>query len=262
MKKILIVSNAIALFVTIIVNYISSLGLLNGNTISNVSAKYQNLFTPAGYAFTIWIFIYLSLILFVIYQSRSLFKDVNGEDTIALKIGWWFVISCISNCLWIIAWLYEFTGLSVLIMCLLLFSLMKIVVNTRMELDDAPLDRIAFVWWPFSLYSGWIAVALIANVAAYLTKLNWDGFGISKISWAVIMICAAGVINLLMTWKRNMREFALVGVWGLVAVAIANLQGSQSIVIAALIVSAILFISSGIHAFKNRKSFPLRSRHI
>jgi len=48
-----------------------------------------------------------------------------------------------------------------------------------MELWDAPISVIAFLWWPFVFYSGWVTVASIANVSSYLVKIGWDGFGIS-----------------------------------------------------------------------------------
>lgn len=255
MKKSLPIANGIALIATIIINYLSNTGIFNGNTMASVSARYQNFFTPAGYAFSIWGLIYLGLLAFVIYQGRSLFKKVEG-DGVALQIGWWFLISCIANCFWVIAWLYDYTGLSVLIMLALLFSLIRIIIKTNMEIENAPFKKIAFVWWPFSLYSGWVTVALIANIAAYLTKIKWDAFGISEVVWTTTMICIAGAINLFMTWKRNMREYALVGVWALVAIAVANWNGVRSIVQTAIAIAAILFISSGMHGYKNRKSSP------
>ncbi|WP_189605060.1 tryptophan-rich sensory protein [Salinimicrobium marinum] len=256
MKKTLQISNGIAFLVVVVLNYLSNTGVFNGNTMGSVSAQYENLFTPAGYAFSIWGLIYLGLLGFVIYQGRSLFQKYKEGDEIVMKIGWWFVISCIANCLWIFTWLYNYTGISVLVMILLLFSLIKIILNTRMELDDVPLSRIALLWWPFSFYSGWITVALIANTAAYLTKIDWDGFGISAATWTVIMICAAGIINLVITWTRNMREFSLVGVWGLVAVAVANWDKEPAIQWAALLVAGILFISSSYHGYKNRETAP------
>lgn len=72
------------------------------------------------------------------------------------------------------------------------------------------------------------------------------------------MILVAGVINLSITWIRNMREFALVGVWALVAIGVANWGEMQIIVYTAFTVAAVLFISSGVHAYINRKSFPLK----
>jgi len=221
MKKALQIANGIALIATIVINYLSNTGVFNGNTMKTISDKYHNYFTPAGYAFSIWGLIYIGLLAFVIYTGRGLFKKVNDEWPV-LEIGWWFVTSCAANSFWVIAWLYDYIGLSVLLMIILLFSLLKIVLNTRMELDDLPLKKIAFVWWPFCLYSGWISVALIADIAAYLTKIKWNGFGISEIAWTLIMIVIAGILNLVMTWNRNMREFALAAAWALIAIAVSN----------------------------------------
>lgn len=255
MKRILQILNIIVFLIMVMVNYAASSGAINGNTISIISAQYENLFTPAGYAFSIWGLIYLGLFLFVIYQARDMFMNTR-RFPVALKMGWWFIVSCTANIFWIFAWINEYLGLSVIIMAILLFALIMIIFNTRMELDDEPLSVIAFVWWPFSIYSGWITVAFIANMAAWLTSEAWDGFGFSEVIWTVVMIITAGIINLVITWTRNMREFALVGAWALVAIAVANWGQHQTIVISALTVSGILVISSGYHGYLNREFSP------
>jgi len=259
MTKILQVSNGVALIAVIIINYMATAGAFNGQTVGSVSDQYQSLFTPAGYAFSIWSLIYLGLIVFVIYQGRSLFKR-EADDEVVHQIGWWFVITCVANILWILTWVYEYTGLSVLIMVLLLFGLIQIIIRTRMELDDPPLRTIACVWWPFSLYSGWITVALIANISAWLTKVGWQNIGIAEVTWTVIMILIVGVINLAVTWTRNMREFALVGAWGLIAVAVTNWGDIPVVAYSSLVVAVILFISSTTHAYLNRATSPFAQR--
>ncbi|WP_225035445.1 tryptophan-rich sensory protein [Winogradskyella sp. SM1960] len=255
MKKTLQVGNTIALIFTIVINYLSNTGLLNNTTIGEVSNSYRSLFTPAGYTFAIWGLIYVMLLGFVIYQGRSLFVKVKNDDFV-LKTGWWFMLSCLFNSLWVFAWIYEYTGVSCIFIFLLLFSLLKIVVNNRMELDDEPLPIIAFVWWHFVIYSGWVTVASIANVSTYLVKMGWDGFGLSNVTWAIILIIIAVVINVVMTWKRNMREFALVGAWALIGIGNANKLTNDTIMYIAFIGAAILIISSSIHAFKNRDTNP------
>ena len=255
MKKIVQIANGIALIVTIVMNYLSNTGIFNGNTIAGVSGKYHNYFTPAGYAFSIWGLIYLGLFTFVIYQGRGLFKKAEDEWPV-LQIGWWFIISCIANSLWVLAWLYDFTFISVLLMVLLFISLLRIVVNTKMELHDAPLKKFIFLWWPFCIYSGWVSVALIANVAAYLTKTGWSGFGISETAWAMVMIAIAAVIHIFMIWNRNMREFALVAVWALIAIAVANQHENEIVFWSAIISAIIVFINISIHGYQNRKSNP------
>ncbi|WP_342086423.1 tryptophan-rich sensory protein [Dyadobacter sp. OTU695] len=251
MKKTLQVANIIALIVTVVINYLSNTGVFNNSTMASVSARYQNYFTPSGYAFSIWGLIYLLLAAFAIYQARGI-SGKREVPAVVEKIGWLFVVSCAANSAWVLAWLYDFTGLSVLIMIILLSSLWMIIVRTRMEMDLIPIKKIALTWWPFAIYLGWISVALIANVAAYCTKIGWGGFGLSPVAWTVIMICVAGLVYVGLTWKRNLRESSMVGVWALVAVAVANWGTTPAVVNAALIVSAIIFISSGIHAYRNR----------
>jgi hypothetical protein len=254
-KKILQVANIIAFLTVLVFNYTANSGLINGKTIGDISSQYETLFTPASYAFSIWGLIYLMLAAFIIYQSRGLFKQVNNDDFV-LQIGWWFVISSIANSLWIVAWVQNYIGLSVILIGILLFSLVQIVVNTNMERWDAPFPKILLLWWPFCLYSGWITVAIIANITVYLTKIGWSGWGISDGSWAIILVIIAGIINLFMIITRNMREFALVGIWGLTAVAVANWSVHQPSAITAFFVSTILFIAVSIHGYQNRHTAP------
>lgn len=228
MKKTLPIANALAISLTIAVNYVSNSGLLNGNSMKTISDKYFNYFTPAGFAFSIWGLIYVGLLGFVFYTGSNMLND-DKKQNILSKIGWWFVLSCLANSLWVVAWLYDYTGASVIIMSVILFSLLKIIVNTRMELDAHPIKDYLFIYWPFALYSGWITVALIANISAYLTKINWDGWGISDVNWAIIMVCIAGLVNILMILKRNLREFAIVGIWALFAISVSNSKNINGI---------------------------------
>lgn len=261
MKKTLQILNLIAVVFTIAMGYASNTGIFNGNTMADVSAKHQNLFTPSGYAFSIWGLIYLGLLGFAIYYSCSLFSTRKKEDLVIQQVGWWFIISCIANSLWVVAWPYDYTLLSVILMVILLFSLLKIVINTQMELYDAPLKKFLFLWWPFCFYSGWVAVALIANVAAYLTKIGWNAFGLSETVSAVVMILIAGIVNVFMIWNRNMREFALVGVWSLIAIAVSN-KDSHSVVLWSAVFTAIgVFINIAVHGYQNRKSNPFLQVH-
>jgi hypothetical protein len=255
-KKIIAVANGVLLVVTIVVSYLSSTGVFNGNTMASLSARYPTLVTPAPYAFGIWGLIYLALAGFVVYYWRMAFQAPEADDP-ALRVGGWFIVTCVVNCCWVLAWLYDQTGLSVFLMVVLLVSLMRIVVLTDMEISDPLWPVIVFVWWPFCYYAGWITVALLANIAAWLVKLEVTGF---ELIWAIGMILLAGAVYLWMTWKRNMREYAIVGVWALVAVAVADRHRETGVASIALIVAAILFVSSGLHSWKNRAYGPFRKR--
>ncbi len=252
MKKALQIGNGLALGSTVFINYLSNTGLLNNTTIGEVSRNYKTLFTPAGYTFAIWGIIYLLLLSFVLYQGRSLFIFINRDDTFVLKTGWWFIISCVFNGLWVFAWIYGYTGLSCIFIFLLLASLLKIVMNNRMELDDEPLPILLFVWWPFVIYSGWVTVASIANVSAYLVKIGWNGFGLDDFTWTAILIALTVRLNQYMIRKRNMREFALVGAWALIGIGVANSTSNEGIMYFAFAGASVLLISTAIHGYKNR----------
>lgn len=255
MKKLLQILNGIAFVSVVFINYLSNTGAMDGKTIGGVSDNIKSLFTPAGYAFSIWGIIYLLLLGFIIYQGRSLFIKVKNDDFI-LKTGFWFIISCFANSAWIFCWIYGYTGLSCICIFILLIALLKIVVNNNMELYEASKSTILFLWWPFVIYSGWVTVASIANVSSYLVKINWDGFGISAEVWTIIMIVIATIINTILIFKRNMREFALVGTWALIAIGVANYESYTTVANNAFIAAGILFIFSAYHGFKNRKSNP------
>ncbi|PRD56088.1 tryptophan-rich sensory protein [Sphingobacterium gobiense] len=254
MKTTLPIANGVALIITIFLNYYANTGIFNGNTMGTVSDRYANFFTPAGYAFSIWGIIYLGLLGFVIYTGRSLFTKKETDLTV-FKIGWLFVLSCLANVLWVVAWLNDYFGLSVIIMIALFACLLRIILVTRMELDHHPFRKYLFVFWPFALYAGWVSVALIANIAAWLTKISWDGWGISAVTWTVIMIGVAGLVNVFMIVTRNLREYGLVGIWALIAISVANntADGSSTVVYACYIVTFVILIFIVLNAMKNRR---------
>lgn len=255
MKKTLQIANGIAFVIVVIINYVSVTGALNDTTIGEISDSYNSLFTPAGYAFSIWGIIYLLLSGFVVYQGRSLFVNVKNDDFI-LKTGWWFVLTCVFNSFWVFAWVYDYTGSSCVLIFLLLVSLFKIFFNNRMELDDEPFPTILFLWWPFVIYCGWVTVAGIVNVSSYLVKIGWDGFGMSDSFWAILMIGIAVVINLFAIWSRNMREFALVGAWALIGIGNANKVNNEMVMYAAFAGALILVVFASIHSYHNRATNP------
>ena len=253
-KKTYAIINLIIILGVIVWNYYVNVNGLNGNTVGSVSAEYANLFTPAGYAFSIWGVIYILLLAHGIFQVKRAYQDKKDNDFI-LKIGPWLIVANIANAFWLWAWLQEKTGLSVIIMLMILVSLIIIIIKLNMERWDAPKSIIMFVWWPICIYSGWITVATIANVAAWLSKMEWQLL-FSEVHWTVIMIVLAMLINLLIVFKRNMREFAAVGVWALIAITIRHWGAQPFIQWVSLGCAVLLLLTILAHAFKNRKTNP------
>jgi len=251
MARLFQILNIVALIVTIGVNYLSNTGFFNNETMASISGKFQNLFTPAGYAFSIWGLIYLGLLGFVFYYGPFT-KNTEAKDRTVSNIGWWFVISCVANCLWIVAWLYEYTLLSIPIMIVIFISLMKIIFNNKGMIERKDFKTAVFLRLPFYIYSGWISVALIANVSAYLKKIEWSGFDFSETTWTIIMFAVATLVHLYMVWKRDMVSFALVAVWALFAIAFANQNHNETVYISAIGTAVFLALNAVIKMFVKR----------
>jgi hypothetical protein len=256
MKKtvLLIVLNSISLLFALIMNGLSGSSVFNGKTVGEVSSRYDTLIAPAGYAFSIWGLIYLLLVMFVGYQWYCYYK--LKEDTDIKQTNIWFALVNVANGLWIIAWLNEALGISVFLILVMLVSLISITVKLRLELWDAPKRTIFFIWWPIAIYLGWIIVATVSNVAAYLVSLGWMGGILSENIWTILLIVIASIIYVWLVWGRNLRETAMVGVWAFVAISVSHWNDYMSIAIVALIGATILFVVVSWHGYKNRKYSP------
>ena len=252
--KIYSLLNLLVLAIVIWWNYYSNTGNIGGKTMGELSAEYENLFTPAGYAFSIWGIIYLALTAQAIFFLRRAFSS-SKDSSFLSQIGPYLILTNLLNGVWLGLFLTEQTGASVIVMFLILACLITMIIRLNMERWDAPSKIIFGVWWPISIYSGWIAVATIANVSAYLTKIEWTG-PFSEFTWVIIMIGVATLVNLLMIWTRNLREFSLVGIWALVAIAVRHWDSYPDIKTAALIGAGIIFLAAALHGYQNRKTNP------
>lgn len=247
--------NTITLLLTLFINYWINAGQLGNQSVGEVSKLYDTLFTPAGYAFSIWGFIYLQLLAFVGFQWYVYFKDKSKDYW--NNTGYWFALSNIANAAWVVVWINEWIGVSVLIMIILLFALIQLVLRLKLEIWDAPLRIIAFIWWPITFYTGWIILATVANIAAFLVSIDFNGAPLSPVTWTIVMIIIATITYLLLTYTRNMREASLIGIWGLVAIADRHWDQYTNISITALVAVLILIITSALHGYKNRKTSPI-----
>lgn len=203
------IANTIGFIVTIIVNGAANALPLNGVTTGELSDIYGNLFTPAGYVFSIWGVIYVLLAAFTYYQFTA------DDAELHQKIGWLFVASSFFNSIWIFLWHYMYVALSLVAMFGLLACL--ILIYTRLEIgrtEVSPRKR-NMVHTTFSVYLGWITVAPIANVAALLVDLGWEAYNTTAIYITAAMILIALVLTVVNTYIRGDIAYAAVIVWAL-----------------------------------------------
>jgi uncharacterized membrane protein YhaH (DUF805 family) len=192
----------------VVVNALAMLGKINGIKTADVSDLYPTLFTPKAYTFSIWGTIYLLLLVYVVFQLVS--KDL-GEGSKPSRIAFWFVLSCIANAGWIFAWHYRQIAVSVLVMVALLYCLSRILLLIKGAGDTY--RSMVSLELPFGLYAGWITVATVANVSAFLVSLGWNGLGVPVV-WLVLVLLVAAAIAVFAAYKTRNIAYPAAVIWG------------------------------------------------
>lgn len=201
---------------TLVMNGAANAIPLNGRGTGEISDSFKVLFVPAGYVFAIWGLIYIGLIAYTIYHSLP----SQRNNPLLIKTGWLVVLSNLANGAWIYFWHYGYYAITLVIMIILLVSLLLIYL--RLNIGKALFSR-ADKWLvsiPFSLYLGWITVATIANATALLSYIGWNGWGVSDLSWTLVMLTAGVLISGLMSFTRSDIAYSLVLVWAFVGISI------------------------------------------
>lgn len=217
-----VVTVAAYLFV-VTVNALANALPINGITSGAVSDRFPTFVTPAGYVFAIWGVIYALTGIFAVYQARPTMRD----DPRLKRLGYAFAFSCVVNATWLFAWHNLRITLAWVLIVALLVTL--IVCYERLRGPSASWAEWAAVQLPFSIYLGWVTVATVANTAVALVAAGVDG-GQAAPLWGALAIVAATAVGAAMVVRRHDIPFALVVVWALIGIAVA--QGGSSTLIA------------------------------
>ncbi len=221
-----------------------------------LSAQYPNLFTPAGFTFSVWSIIYMLLLGFIVYQMYVLFAEHHRDKSRILSISPLFAGVCICNAAWLFAWHYELTTLSIIIMLAHLFLL--ILINDRLKLAISwnPLPSKLWIDIPFSIYLGWIYVATIANITAWCVSKGFDLSFLPPQLWTIIMLVAALLIGMFYVFTRNNKFLALTIVWAFYGIIVklkkARNDEADNIVLAAHIALGILLLIIVLNSLRRR----------
>ncbi|WGH75125.1 hypothetical protein P8625_13770 [Tenacibaculum tangerinum] len=225
-----------------------------GKAISSVDIQATNLFSPAGYAFAIWFFIYLGLLIFSIHQIRVAFGKTKDEDTL-LKVGPFLILALLINQFWSYQWQQGNIELSPYLLFASFACLMVIVVRLQMQIVEAPKAVRRYTWLPISLFSGWMMAASVVGLSTYLSYLGL-GSDATYVNWTVAVIIVVMLLYVYMLFTRNMVVFALVGVWTLVAIAIDHWSNSTTLVWTALSAATLLIMAILLKVL-NKKNFAV-----
>lgn len=198
--------NVLFFILTLIVNALGAFGAINGLSQKEISDMYITLITPSPFAFNIWSIIYLLLAISLIMMIVK--KDEYYRQAVK-EISNLFRISCVFNIMWIIAFSYlQLLLSSVLILAFVI--ILSLICLKLLKINDGKHSLLPL---SFGLYTGWLFIATVVNIAATLTKLNWNGFGISDDIWAIIVLMVSVVLVVMVMLKIKNAVFPLSIAW-------------------------------------------------
>jgi len=227
----------------ILMNYLSNALPFGGMTNAQISAEYPTLITPAGYAFSIWGVIYLTLAVFAFFQLGK------GKEIRFYKLIWpYFIVNVLANALWLVAFQNEWFIFSLVIMAVLLGTLIGMFrIFYRLKRALSTTHRY-FFHVPFGIYFGWVSVASIVNVAVTLVALDVSFFTASEELWTAAMLVIGFGIAAFFLITRKDYIYALTFVWAYAAIMFAHMDvdlvryPAKFSAIGLVILSAALFI--------------------
>lgn len=243
--------NLIAFIISIAINGLGASGFINGMSQKDVSNNYHTLITPAPFTFSIWGLIYslvfITLIMMIVKEKD---RDVKKLIDIFTPV---FLLSSLFNILWIVTFSYEKIGISTILIFALLISLTKINQRLFEYRNEVPYKLTGL---SFGLYAGWLTIATVVNISAFLVSINWNGFGIADTVWAAIVLLIALIIVILISMKLKNVVYPLPVAWAFFGILkeserLANDINYGPYIKPATIIGIVVLLIVSIMQFKN-----------
>ncbi|KJQ54251.1 tryptophan-rich sensory protein [Microbacterium sp. SA39] len=207
---------------------------------------------PAGPAFSIWSLIYVGLIAYTVWQALP----PQRADERQRAVGGWIAATMVLNGLWLVTAQFLTLVLTWIVIAVLLGVIGRVIVLLGRFPAKNLADR-ALTDGANGLHFGWVTIATVANITAWLTQTVPSSWGEQAEVWAVAVLVVVLVIGAASAWFTGRIAPALATAWGLAWLAVGRLSGvpqSTTIAITAIIVAVLLVIAGGVAVLRARRA--------
>ncbi|TWG83009.1 TspO/MBR related protein, partial [Cellulosimicrobium cellulans J34] len=140
---------------------------------------------PDNPAFRIWSVIYLGLFAFAVYQVLPR----HAASPRLRATAWWVLASMVLNAAWIGVVQAGWVPVSVVVIAALL-AVNAVAVVRLVRLRPESTAQAVVLDGTLGLYTGWVSVATLANVAAALADGGVGELGLGATGWSVVLVAA------------------------------------------------------------------------
>jgi len=253
--------NGLFFVVTLVINTLGAIGLINGLSQKQISDMYVTLITPSSATFSIWSVIYTLLLISVIVMIVRK-NDTYYENAID-QISRLFRISCVLNIAWIVSFSFLLVELSVLFILGFIITL-ALICERLLKIQEKKRWLLPLT---FGLYTGWLVIATVVNAAAALVKLKWNGFGLANDVWGIIILVIAVFLVIFILSKNRNAAFPLPVAWAYFGIyqflkSPEGFKGEFGLLqTVALVGLSVLIVVAAIQFYRNRYSLLPVSDH-
>lgn len=210
---------------------------------------------PAAPAFGIWSVIYAGLVALAAWQALP----AQRTNARLARLDPLLIASLLLNGGWILSIQAGWLGFSVVVIVALLAILAAVFVVTVRTPATGRVERV-LLDGTSGLYLGWVAVATIANITAWLAARGVGEPGVVATAAAVAAMLAAGVVGVaLARFGHGRLSVSAAIMWGLLWVAVGRLSGDRlsvpTAVAAIVAVGAVAFATSSTRIATRRGTY-------
>ncbi|MET0735933.1 MAG: tryptophan-rich sensory protein [Microbacterium sp.] len=199
-------------------------GLLGGTPVQDLQGGAldadASLLAPARPAFSIWSAIYVLLVAYAVWQALP---GQRGRER-QRALGWWIALTAVLNGVWLVIAQFGTLPMTVVAIAVLLAALCVTFQRTVEDPAEGFLDSL-LIDGATGLHLGWVSLATVANVSAWLTADGPQEWAAAGEAWAIAVLVVVGVIGVVLAVVSGWRVApGLALAWGLSWLAVGRLQ--------------------------------------
>lgn len=240
--------------VQVVLNVLSTSGVIAGTDQSELSDKYRTPITPAGYTFSVWGLIYFCQAVYSVYQALPNQRD----DEKLNRIAPWVSLAFALNGSWLIVFSFEYLWAGLFVIVGYLLSLLRtyLLLDPKyLEPQGSSATTILCVWLAFSSNLAWVTVATLLNTTIAFTATFEATSPTAVLDWCIGLIFLAVFITSYYTVIRADPMYTAVTIWAFVGIYNGPYEPPKEFAVAGAIAVAVLFMLGALNTVLQRQ-FP------
>ena len=192
---------------------------------------------PAPYALAIWAPIDAGFLSFAVWQVLPR----QRRNPRAAAVRPWLMLTAVLDATRFFVSTGHNPGWTVPLLAVMLA--VAVVMQRALRIGRTGHDGVeAWLRIPFSLYAGWLTYAFFIHLSTELARTGVDFFGLSDVTWGMIVIVVSSVIGLVLRFRLEDPVYGFALGWAYFAVLIRQ-QGVPAVALFAGIAAALLLMS-------------------